>query len=865
MASLGCMTPRSIGSGILFMVCFAVVGLHGQLSVDESLATIGPEPDWIVPVDYPSNIDNASRYEEGGRAYLLVESQERPAEAANYWRQAFRFLTVTGVEDHSTLSWQLDPDFERLILHKLVLRRNGNEIDLLPRVQFRFSSANQSDEAQSYDNAIVARILLEDARVGDLVEYSYTFQGENPITKGRYNRRFILDWSAPVGQAFHRILWESDRQLNWKVYRGAVEPEIAQGEGFTLYRWSVSNVPPNRWEPELPPQYYLSRWVQLSDWSSWEEVSQWGRELYPLEAPLPETLQPVVERLQALPSLEARVVAAVRYVQDEYRYVSVVFGPHGYQPFSPEAIARRRYGDCKDKALLLCLLLRELGVTAEPVLVDIDDRGSIQEMLPSPGAFDHVVTRFQVDGEWYWADATINLQGGGLGDFYFPNYEAGLPLREGGSTLLTDIQSGGGPGRTELKESFRFSRWDGGATLDVTTTYYGEDADSMRRRLASQSLKDLSADYLDYYVGFLGATTVREPIAVEDDREANRLTVTEAYTVNDLFVPERDGQPNEEFRYFEADFMRDQIPEAAEGAERIHPLWVAATDLAHKIELHLPDDSYFPDEKEVVLNEWFHFSHEVTLRNRVLTLHNHYRADEGTVPAKAYARFAADLAQLEPYFSYGITADTSTPGHPPQNARGAWHPNWLLIAFSGLVLFAASGFSWWLWHRHRSADFPARVPEGPTGIGGWLILPAIGICVSPLTFAFAVFESGYLYNLNEWMPLTDPASSNYLATFELLVIFEFAFNLSFFVLSLLLLISFFTRRWYVRRFYQFYLGIQAVLLSVDAFWAIGLTDTGAEASVLAEGFAAPLRAWVTFFLWASYFQVSKRVRNTFRR
>ena len=68
-------------------------------------------------------------------------------------------------------------------------------------------------------------------------------------------------------------------------------------------------------------------------------------------------------------------------------------GRGSHEPQQPAVVLAQRYGDCKDKALLLAALLRELGVEAYPALVNTKLRQRLDDYLPSPFLFDHVITR----------------------------------------------------------------------------------------------------------------------------------------------------------------------------------------------------------------------------------------------------------------------------------------------------------------------------------------------------------------------------------------------------------------------------------------------------------------------------------------
>jgi hypothetical protein len=71
--------------------------------------------------------------------------------------------------------------------------------------------------------------------------------------------------------------------------------------------------------------------------------------------------------------------------------VALEFGVHGYQPYKVSQIFSRRFGDCKDKASLLVVMLREIGIDASLVLLRTRREG---EVAPSPASFapfDHAI------------------------------------------------------------------------------------------------------------------------------------------------------------------------------------------------------------------------------------------------------------------------------------------------------------------------------------------------------------------------------------------------------------------------------------------------------------------------------------------
>ena len=87
-----------------------------------------------------------------------------------------------------------------------------------------------------------------------------------------------------------------------------------------------------------------------------------------------------------------KVRALHRFVIEKTRYVGLEFGIHGYKPYPVSQVLLRRFGDCKDKALLLMALLREQGIESELVLLRSRRAGLVDSQPASLAIFDHAIT-----------------------------------------------------------------------------------------------------------------------------------------------------------------------------------------------------------------------------------------------------------------------------------------------------------------------------------------------------------------------------------------------------------------------------------------------------------------------------------------
>jgi hypothetical protein len=151
---------------------------------------------------------------------------------------------------------------------------------------------------------------------------------------------------------------------------------------------------------------------------------------------------------------------------------------------------------------------------------------------------------------------------------------------------------------------------------------------------------------------------------------------------------------------------------------------------------------------------------------------------------------------------------------------------------------------------------PAR--DGPVGIGGWLILPTIGLCLTPLQGLIQLGEySGLGENLHL---LTSPQLGFIVAE----ALGNFAIGV---VMPVILLVMLFSRKPAFPRVYVGWAITNLVFVLLDLVAAkilFGQVYETAGMNILdAETAQSLFRAVILVGLWVPYMLTSRRVRNTF--
>lgn len=490
---------------------------------------VEPPPAWVVPASESSD----GRPQNAAVHFALVDEQVRvEGHEAEFYRHATRVVSEpAGLASAAQIMAEFDPTFQRLSFHRLGVWRGGRYIDKLDPKKITLLQRETQLEYRVYDGQVTASTILDDVRVGDRIEYSYTVRGLNPVFGGKFAyTSWAVAQSGPIARFQLRLLAPPGRRI---LHRIAGDVTVAEGErdGLRETIFSRNNVPQFVYDPSAPDSVHLADQIQLSEFADWGEVARWGERLFAVAAVPTPAVRQRAEAIRAAATTPLEMVGrALDLVQNEVRYFGMEMGPNSHQPANPGTILKQRFGDCKDKTSLLIGLLRELGIAASPVLVSSRHRGEAVSILPGPFAFDHAIAQVVVDGRNYWLDGTRSNQTGPLADRQASGFGKALVL-QAASTALADLPGTETEDRVAVDETFRITRFADEPALEARVTYFGELAEHVRQTVATQPLSQLepklTADYARLYPGI--RTTA--PLRFEEVPNRNAISIVQNFSV----------------------------------------------------------------------------------------------------------------------------------------------------------------------------------------------------------------------------------------------------------------------------------------------------------------------------------------------
>ena len=528
--------------------CAGVLAMAIQGNASETASVeFAPPSGWVKPQFYNQQPSTNLLDSSAEQHLLLLERQINALQNETFIHCVRQILTVDGVQKDATLRMDFNPGYQTLTLHWARIWRGAQHLERLDTNQVKIVQPERELDQFILNGKKSAVLVLDDVRVGDIIDYSYSIKGENPVFGGHFSFAIPVQMEQPAERLLTRVLWPNQRHLYARAHGCSVQPAVVAGKEAVEYVWDLRQVPGVAYEDLLPAWCDPEPWVQLSEFKTWAEVNQWASALFQITSPFSPDLSRKIAEWRQIPGREQQILTVLRFVQDEVRYFGIEIGASTEKPADPSAVFSRRFGDCKDKSLLFVTILRALGIEAYPVLVNATLERAIEDWQPSASAFDHCIAVAQCDGRTYWLDPTMNYQRGPLAAHYLPSYERGLVISPP-TTGLTVIPHATGLPQTTTTEHFQLRGKTESADLKVVTVAEGRDADSLREIFAATKRSDIEKNYTHFHSELYPGIKMSSPIAIEDDEQQNRVQITEYYSIDKAWIrPDKGGKYRCEF------------------------------------------------------------------------------------------------------------------------------------------------------------------------------------------------------------------------------------------------------------------------------------------------------------------------------
>jgi len=440
-------------------------------------ATIALGDQWI-DTDIEALIENAPSaedYPDDDALYLkLQESVDVAADGSTVTlrNKLIRILTLRGREEYSNQSHYYNSDLVTLTLAKgVTITKMGRTVeveedgvnDITPAflegatiyanvlqqvVSFPVAGPGSTTELQVREE----RIAAEDGSYSGIEHLG----ADDPVLDAEFTVRYPSGGGPPVRASFPGLMEQ-------------VEIETTEADGEIS--WKVKNVPAIKEEEHRPPWSQLQPRVLYSSYETWDEASAFFAGQFFPHVQIDGDVAARAGELTADAASDAERTGRIfTDVATSVRNVYLNLGLGGYEPNDANTVLSNKYGDYRDKAVLLVSMLRAAGIDAYPAAIN-SVRGAFVESVPTLKQFNRLMVAVPEEDGYRFLDPFLEDA-----EYGFVRWGRGNPalvVKDDGSGELVPIPPFDPLENTAKKSLGVFLQPDGSARVRAVCHLFG--------------------------------------------------------------------------------------------------------------------------------------------------------------------------------------------------------------------------------------------------------------------------------------------------------------------------------------------------------------------------------------------------------
>ncbi len=384
------------------------------------------------------NSPSASDYPQAGALILLDDTRVVLTDEGNTTQRHLlvKLFKKRGIEEWGDMKQRYDKSYQKVKIDVARTFKPDSSIVEPPQDAISDVSAPEVQWASAYSNAMMKVISFAGLEPGSVIEYKWEVKsvkkGDGLFSqlfgwlKGKHKNDF---WTGTRFQSTDPIVKKSfsldapaDLKFKPTVLHGEITPQKREEGKRVIYTWKVRDEGQIIEEPNMPSLEQIVPRLLLTTFRDWRDVAKWfAKKFYPQAKPVGQVKREVTTLTSGDTTEKEKIRDIFLFVVREIRTVYLPLGQAGYKPNPASQVLDNRYGDYRDKAVLLVSLLKGAGIEAYPAFVN-HSQVEIDEDLPSPGQFnDLIVAVPQANGGYLWLDPAAENSAWG----YLPPNEQG--------------------------------------------------------------------------------------------------------------------------------------------------------------------------------------------------------------------------------------------------------------------------------------------------------------------------------------------------------------------------------------------------------------------------------------------------------
>jgi tetratricopeptide (TPR) repeat protein len=324
-----------------------------------------------------------------------------------YFRMAVKLNNIEGVRLFSEI------DKDGAVINARIIKKDGS------------ISRNIKEEFN--------KLVFYKLEPGDTIDYTYLVTQENNTWLDAFNSVWHFGQFGVINRYSKlSVFVPLGMPVNFYTL-GNIEETVAEiNSGHRLYVFKGEDIFLPKKEILMPDDILsVIPNVQMSAVASWDDFARWQTRFLKESSVMTDKILSFIEEILLAGGEKKGIVAVLRdYVARDISYSFTDSGIYLVKPERTDIVFNRKSGDCKDKALLLKVLLDAAGIKSQYALVKSRISGEFKKELPYM-QFDHAIVYIPAqDGidKPFFVDPTSS----------YDHYLAINPEIEGSTAMILD-------------------------------------------------------------------------------------------------------------------------------------------------------------------------------------------------------------------------------------------------------------------------------------------------------------------------------------------------------------------------------------------------------------------------------------------
>ena len=334
-------------------------------------------PDLIYKIEKAGDI---TKYPDANTILIEMKTTYDYQSSGNYVATTYglrKILTEQGKKNFSEKKFPYYRKYDKIYVDQARLIKPDGTIQEVPKENITditlsiLASMNifEPDQRQKV-------ITFPNLEVGDAIEYFVVDTCHHAIIEGEFDCMYFFQEFDPVLHDEIVVTGPASMPLTYKSQndpQGKIQFSRTEKDGNTTYRWWANDQPRMISEPAMAPYQNIAPGIWASTIHSWNDISRWGYNLNEQYIDMNEALRNETQQLvNGCETREDSLKALYHFVAQKVRYMGIGLGKKtGYDPKLATKTYETKYGVCRDVAVLLTAMIREVGIPANVVYTSL--------------------------------------------------------------------------------------------------------------------------------------------------------------------------------------------------------------------------------------------------------------------------------------------------------------------------------------------------------------------------------------------------------------------------------------------------------------------------------------------------------------